>query len=323
MINFADAGASVAVRPGLLARIGDRMDDPRFSEFVHAWRRNFERGGPVVNPLCPWPCGGVVTHYLRDLFWARHETPDVGVTKKLTAWYPITQVVVSRQTTEPDTGLVFAGKGGHNAENHNHNDVGQFVVWIDGEPGIVDAGVEGYTRKTFSDERYTIWCIRASGHNPPLIGEIEQPFGAERRATDVVFEDTPGRTSFRANIHGAYPAEAGLACLTRSMSLDRATETFTVTDEYAFAANALPFRVLLWSPKEPTIESDGSITIPAGPRGLSLKVSDNAAITIEPMSLAESSLKSTWGPQLFGIVIRHKPASLTGSYTLRFTPRSK
>jgi hypothetical protein len=29
-------------------------------------------------------------------------------------------------------GLYFAALGGHNAESHNHNDVGNFVVYLDG-----------------------------------------------------------------------------------------------------------------------------------------------------------------------------------------------
>lgn len=322
VINFADASAGLAVRPGVLERVGQRLNDNRFAQFVRAWRRGFKRGGPIVNALCGWPTGASLTHYLRDFFWAGHDAADVAPGKNLTSWYPLTQIVIARQSTEAEKGLVFAGKGGHNAENHNHNDVGQFILWIDGKPGIVDAGVEGYTRKTFSDERYTIWCIRASGHNPPLVGNFEQPAGATYRASDVTFDDAPQRSTFRASIHEAYPKDAGLARLTRTMTLDRETETFTVTDDFAFIDRTLPLRVLLWSPNLPTIERDGTVTIPAGPRGLVLSVSANLAVTIEPMSLAESTLKNTWGPQLYGIVLRHSPTSKSGFYSMQFKPRA-
>ena len=45
-------------------------------------------------------------------------------------------------------------KGGHNAENHNHNDVGSFVVALGRATPLVDPGSEVYTARTFSPRRY-------------------------------------------------------------------------------------------------------------------------------------------------------------------------
>ena len=82
-------------------------------------------------------------------------------------------------------GLYAVIKGGHNDESHNHNDVGSFIVFADGEPILVDAGNAVYTRQTFSDERYTLWHIRSRNHNVPLIGEYEQAAGRQYAASDV------------------------------------------------------------------------------------------------------------------------------------------
>lgn len=46
-----------------------------------------------------------------------------------------------------------------NLERHNHNDIGQFIVYADGKPVIIDVGVETYTAKTFSERRYEIWTM--------------------------------------------------------------------------------------------------------------------------------------------------------------------
>ena len=70
--------------------------------------------------------------------------------------------------------MALCAKGGHNNESHNHNDVGSFMLYVDGEPEIVDAGNMIYTAKTFSSERYTLWNVRAAYHNLPLIGGREQ-----------------------------------------------------------------------------------------------------------------------------------------------------
>jgi hypothetical protein len=45
----------------------------------------------------------------------------------------------------------MAIKGGNNGESHNHNDVGSFIIYTDGEPLFIDPGVGEYTAKTFSN----------------------------------------------------------------------------------------------------------------------------------------------------------------------------
>lgn len=99
-------------------------------------------------------------------------------------------------------GLTLVCKGGHNGENHNHNDVGSFMVYAGTEPVIVDAGNMTYTALTFSDKRYTLWNTRSLYHNVPLIGSTEQQAGNAFRAHDV--KCLPDGLSM--DIAGAYPA---------------------------------------------------------------------------------------------------------------------
>ena len=113
-------------------------------------------------------------------------------------------------------GLYAAIKGGHNAESHNHNDVGTFIIYADGQPVVLDMGNKVYTAKTFGPERYTIDNTRAMNHNVPLIGGTEQRDGAQFRARDVSFD----KTGARMDIAGAYPDEAGVLRLLRSFTVD-------------------------------------------------------------------------------------------------------
>ena len=71
------------------------------------------------------------------------------------------EVMVARDREGSSQGLYLAAKGGHNAESHNHNDIGNFVTYIDGKPVIIDVGVETYSRKTFSPQRYEIWTMQS------------------------------------------------------------------------------------------------------------------------------------------------------------------
>ena len=56
-------------------------------------------------------------------------------------------------------------KGGHNAEQHNHNDVGSFIVALGHSTPLVDPGAEVYTGRTFSRRRYDSNVLNSFGHS--------------------------------------------------------------------------------------------------------------------------------------------------------------
>ena len=99
-----------------------------------------------------------------------------------------------------------AVKGGTNGENHNHNDVGSFLFYIDGRPAVIDAGNMVYTAKTFSDQRYTLWNTRSRNHNLPLIANCEQVPGAHARAEAVRMDETGTQMELKR----AYPETCGI-----------------------------------------------------------------------------------------------------------------
>src|SRR5690606_35960735 len=66
-------------------------------------------------------------------------------------WLNEIQVMAARDQGGVTDGFYLAAKGGNNHESHNHNDIGNFVVFVDGLPVIVDARVETYSAKTFSE----------------------------------------------------------------------------------------------------------------------------------------------------------------------------
>ncbi len=148
-INFADASAQIQPDAYLIFSYGQRINDPVLSAFgaqLNSMQNVHRISGRIQSPgrslpqlfglqkinaaIKSWP-------YLRD------------------AWLPDLQVMAARSVSGWPSGLFLAAKGGHNAESHNHNDVGNFIVYYNGQPVIIDAGVGAYTAKTFSAERYT------------------------------------------------------------------------------------------------------------------------------------------------------------------------
>ena len=76
-----------------------------------------------------------------------------------------------------DQGLYLAVKGGHNGESHNHNDLGNFVVYSDGKPLFIDAGVGAYTKRYFGPGRYDVWHTCSDYHNCATFNGVTQKNG--------------------------------------------------------------------------------------------------------------------------------------------------
>ncbi|MFA6676511.1 MAG: heparinase II/III family protein [Bacteroidales bacterium] len=123
----------------------------------------------------------------------------------------------------------IAIKGGHNAENHNHSDVGSYVIYLSEDLVAGDIGAPSYTAGAFSPKN----PARSSwGHPVPLIDGKLQSNGKHFSAKVV-------RTSFKRNkdiavldIKGAYDVD-GLTELIRTMENNKKGKgEISITDEF-------------------------------------------------------------------------------------------
>ena len=128
-------------------------------------------------------------------------------------------------------GFFLCFKGHHNGESHNHNDAGSFVVYRNGEPLLIDPGVELYSGFTFGPERYRLWYMRSDYHNLPVIeGHLQregEPFAAGQMRLDGM--------SAQAELSGAYGLPGRYV---RTVAIG---DTPVITDEFSYA----PDRVTL------------------------------------------------------------------------------
>lgn len=71
----------------------------------------------------------------------------------------------------------FAAKGGHNAEEHNHNDIGSFIVTHNKKCIFTDLGAPEYVAKIVGDD--DILNKSSLGHSVPIINGTSQKSGRE------------------------------------------------------------------------------------------------------------------------------------------------
>jgi hypothetical protein len=211
-INFSDAGPKLGLRASIVYRYGKDIQDQNMMALGAYYRRN--------------PLLGARTHLSRSFFELFLQDELQHVPQRLplpeNVWMPELQVAIARDTGGSPNGFFFAAKGGSNDENHNHNDIGNYVVYYDGKPLLIDVGSGKYTLRTFDDsQRYAIWFNNSDYHNTPTINFVTQKNGIDYRASDVSYRQTESSTAFSLDIAGAYPKEAGVNRWKRTVKLNR------------------------------------------------------------------------------------------------------
>jgi len=208
-VNFADCDARPLLCGERLQLAGEKLNSPQLIRLGQEHRST------------PSAQISDVPHLSRLLNRLFHPAPAPGETCRCErdVWLPDLQLRVCEQQ-----GFILCAKGGHNGEEHNHNDVGSFILHVDGMPQAVDAGNMLYTAKTFSGERYTLFNTRSRNHNLPLIGGLEQLPGKCFAARDV--QRLPCGLSLE--LADAYDPEAGVVSCLRRMELTGGG--FTLTD---------------------------------------------------------------------------------------------
>ncbi|BAJ75052.1 hypothetical protein MTES_2088 [Microbacterium testaceum StLB037] len=216
-------------------------------------------------------------------------------------WLASTEVFLARESAGSSDGLTLVAKGGHNGEHHNHNDVGSFLVAVDGVPVIVDAGRPTYTAATFGPDRYAIWTMQSAWHNVPVVRGTAQPEGTDAAARGAAVEIADHGSAFTVELAGAYP-DAGLSTWRRRARLDRAAARVEVDDSWSFA-DGIPTgedtRLHLLVAGDVTLESGGARVIPRdGARPVRVRWPSDIAAAVEVRDLDDPMLTEVWGERL-------------------------
>lgn len=318
-LNFADASATVSHSPSLIHRYGKRIDDPDMMA-LGAWFAS--RSDEPVS-------------HLRDtigrLLPAIFTLGDLKATEPREplprdVWLNEIEVMTARDIEGSAEGLYVAVKGGNNEESHNHNDIGNFVVYLDGDPVIVDAGVETYTKKTFGSQRYDIWTMVSPYHTllPTIEGAEQQP-GPDYKATEVSSNRDEQSATIKLDISQAYDAAAGIDRWQREVTLNRG-DGIEVTDSYKLTKEAKEIEVSFLTPCNVDISEPGKIRLASrnfGERRTSgqgiFSYPKGRRVTFEKIPITDSRMSIVWGTDLTRVTLKASNPATEDTWTYRIT----
>ena len=292
--NFADC-ATKAGLPGVREFLfGKACESPRLIEFAaEGWKSTYEKGG------IPYVCKSTETlnlyYHLQELFNAKEMRGYCGMaaaknaqTNPIFACYPDTGLYISECAT-----YQLAVKAGNNDDSHNHNDVGSFILFKHGVPFIIDIGVETYSKKTFSPERYDIWTMQSvfhnvtnfcryscncHRHNAAQISSAENQIfqqlpGKEYKASVMEYKTGPDGMRILMELKEAYDSRAGVESYRRKVT-HTAESGVIVTDSVVVPEETQAFLCLMTAVKPELLQKEAgklvfSLPVAAGTTAMS------------------------------------------------------
>jgi hypothetical protein len=226
-------------------------------------------------------------------------------------WFPDAQVYTGRAAA--DFGVAL--KGGHNAEHHNHNDLGSFVIARGDRAVLVDPGLEVYTKRTFSDQRYLSKVLNSYGHSVPVIGGELQRTGREYAAKVVSTSFTPTQDTVVLDLTGAYAVPA-LQSLVRTLTLRRGTNPeVVISDEVAFLTPST-YEGALITFERYRERGSGVILVGTGATALRVQIESTTPWTLRP-ELIEERLPGDRKPTRLGLALAEPVRTARVTVTIR------
>ena len=182
--NFADCSDKVSFHRGIITKLAERTKTP---ELLFLLSNNNISYNLLSLPIV-----------LRDIFWcngsSKPKKRDFYIVNK-NAYLPSTQVVKLVSKTLSGKVVILVVKAGHNLENHNHNDIGSFIIHVNGETFLSDPGGGLYSKSYFSPLRYKNIFANSFGHNLPVIDGHLQQAGKKFRGKIIAYEPNMKRVT--------------------------------------------------------------------------------------------------------------------------------
>lgn len=318
-LNFADADPQPTMAANMIYRYGKDIQDADMMKFG-AWYYAKEDGSIGT------------FQYFRNLFALfiedEYQHAERGLPLLKDSWYPDLEVMIARDKQGSTDGFFVAAKGGNNDESHNHNDIGNFVVYYNGFPLLIDVGRGTYTRKTFSNQRYDIWYNCSDYHNLPTINGKNQLPGVEFKAQNVNYKFGKDYSLLTMDIASSYPKEAGINHCTRSIRLNRG-KNVTVEDMIQLSeAQSVVHHFMTCYPAE--VAKPGELIIHFAPKDNKANhfiISYNPSIfevSVEKVQLKDmedKGIQQKWGDTIHRINLKVKEPTSAGKYSFIIKPK--
>jgi hypothetical protein len=314
-VNYGDAHVKAGPSPELVYRLGSAVRDTVLEEFgafnipQSMTRSNFSR-----------PLGRAIPNMM--IVGKARSSPKADALVR-DAWYPDLCLMTARRTAATSDGFYLAVQAAPNLRSHGHNDSGSFIVFHNGQPVFIDVGVEAYTAKTFSRDRYSIWTMQSAYHNLPTIGGVMQRGDQARyRASEIHYDRNDDRTVLSMNLATAYPEDAGVTRWMRTVTLERKSDQIRLQERFQLKQKS-PIWLSFMTPRIPSDDSHGTVSLSGADnsvRAVSLTYDVKLLKpSFEQIPLEDEGLRENWGKEIYRVLLSSISPTDSGEWELQMS----
>lgn len=314
-VNFADSGAKVPIYYASLYKFGKILNNENLIAFAkHLYDTRSQYGITKKREI--------ITKSIRmmDLITYSMELENLESAEfepDLDYYFESTEVMTSKANINPRKGLFLAAKGGHNDESHNHNDIGNFIVYKNGTKFLVDSGNMTYSKITFSDERYTLWTTRSAYHNLPVIDGKEQKAGRDYKSKNAEYSKSGAAVLFSLDIKDAYENRDDINKWVRSIEYNKDLQEISVTEDFEFLKE-YDYELCFLTPHKTERKENKIIFTSENGETLSMSFSGgDFDFAAEMIAIDDALLLSNWGDKLYRVRIKSRAKSGKISYIIK------
>ncbi len=323
-VAYGDAHRRAAPSGDVLYRFGKAVHDEELEAFgaFYAAKEGWNAEGPGLEKAL----NEEITSLSRSIP-AVLEANEIRSARKQDVlvrdgWYPDFGLMTAREKAGSTDGMYVAVLASNNGRSHSHNDTGNFVIYLDGQPVTIDVGVEAYTAKTFGRDRYSIWTMQSAYHNLPTVGGVMEHNGVEYEATDRKYETSDKEAMVSFDIAAAYPREAAIRKWIRAVRLDRTQDTVVIEEEFNLERSS-PLSFSIMTPRTAIIEGRGitmKLTEASGRDCRLTYDSSQLEAKVETIPLSDAGLRESWGSQIYRILLNTQGPVQSGTLSYTFGP---
>ena len=291
-VNFADCSPCAGRRGAREYAFARRTGNDSMARFAaRDWRESL--AGPPedgdVARINLW-YQLLETRYAAEMF-QESAAPEPGTSGPADCAYPSVGVYIARRGA-----WFLAAKAGNNDDSHNHNDTGSVILYRGGRPFLIDLGVETYTQKTFSPQRYEIWTMQSAWHNLPTFDGVLQQPGAAFCARDVRTDFTADAAEISMELSAAWPREAHLTQYHRTLRLTADSLTIADICEGGYTGAFLSLMLC----EAPAVDG---VHITVGTLGTVETEGASGLIEVDTLPIVDSRLRLAWPDTLWRVRI--------------------
>jgi Heparinase II/III-like protein len=310
-VNYADASSRVKTSPGLVYNYGQTIGDSVMMKF----------GSYLLQKD-----GGYISGHINRVLWGLASYPEIVKVEPhepmfQDSWFPDLQIMTARHKNGSNSGFYITVKGGVNGGPHSHNDVGNFMLFYNGNPILVDAGVGVYSGATFGPGRYKIWTMQSAYHNLPTINGEMQRRGDDSAAKNVKYSHDSKIVHFGMDIAETYPKEACVKIWNRNITFNRAAQTVEIDENFELTKFVKPTELNFLVYSKPVIDQvKGIIYFGAESKSAVMMFYDPKQLnpTIEMVKM-DSKITAAWGEKLYRLKLTLNNSKLKNKVQISFT----